>query len=501
MRNKNLAQLSLSALLSISIALLITIPSAFAKKHALLIGISDYQYVGKLASAVRDAKKMEAFFLEDLGIKKANIQHLYNQQATHDNIMAAFKRLYHDVKKNDQVFVYYSGHGSQIPDTNGDEKDKWDETLVSIDARDKNGTGVFSNMVIDDELDDAFKRIEDKGVNTVMITDACHSGSITRSIVGTKNIGLPITARKDLRPVLRSNNYQQRRKEKPFLTAAPRRVEWSAVSAGQLAYESVPIAGGGVFTRYFLDGLKHKKADKNADGIISNSELLHYVQQKSKAFCEYSYDCKEEGYHLTPTLSIAENRYGEAVFPQIMTANVTINTATNSLSQREKVLHMLEQTLPLNKPKQLSMSIVNGDKLTLGQNVFVKIKSQKKGYLILLDLNAKGQLVQNFPNRYHKENVIKADEDFYVPEYPLQAYAITATDIGKSHLYAIVTHDKIDLSDVVTRNKDLTSVAKPTFYANAIAERLNAVWQGELTNRVSDYSVARFDYQVREVDK
>jgi hypothetical protein len=42
-------------------------------------------------------------------------------------------RLSRDAQPGDALFVHYSGHGGNVRDTNGDEADGYDETLVPLD--------------------------------------------------------------------------------------------------------------------------------------------------------------------------------------------------------------------------------------------------------------------------------------------------------------------------------------------------------------------------------
>ena len=64
------------------------------------------------------------------------------------------------------VFFHYSGHGSQVKDTNGDEEDGMDE-----------GVCMSGRIVTDDEINHSlslFPRVK----NLIMVFDCCHSGSI-----------------------------------------------------------------------------------------------------------------------------------------------------------------------------------------------------------------------------------------------------------------------------------------------------------------------------------
>ena len=61
---------------------------------------------------------------------------LANEQATRANIEHAIRRHLPAVTRpGDTVLIYWSGHGSRCADTDGDEKDGFDEYLVPHDGR------------------------------------------------------------------------------------------------------------------------------------------------------------------------------------------------------------------------------------------------------------------------------------------------------------------------------------------------------------------------------
>jgi metacaspase-1 len=68
----------------------------------------------------------------------------------------------------DVCLITYSGHGGQVPDSNGDEFDGQDETWV-----------LFDRMLIDDELYQLWSQF-DAGVRIVVVSDSCHSGTVLR---------------------------------------------------------------------------------------------------------------------------------------------------------------------------------------------------------------------------------------------------------------------------------------------------------------------------------
>lgn len=70
---------------------------------------------------------------------------------------------------DDELYFHYSGHGSQVRDTSGDEKDGKDETLVPCDYE-------TNGMITDDELRGLLTCVTNKQ-RLIMVLDCCHSGT------------------------------------------------------------------------------------------------------------------------------------------------------------------------------------------------------------------------------------------------------------------------------------------------------------------------------------
>lgn len=70
----------------------------------------------------------------------------------------------------DFVWIHYSGHGSYMADTSGDEKDGRDECLVPSDY-------ATAGLIPDDFLERLFRHFNPK-TRVVFVLDACHSGTM-----------------------------------------------------------------------------------------------------------------------------------------------------------------------------------------------------------------------------------------------------------------------------------------------------------------------------------
>lgn len=75
-----------------------------------------------------------------------------------------------DLRAGDLFFLSYSGHGGQVPDTNDDEDDYTDETWC-----------LYDGQLVDDELYVLWQKFQ-PGVRIVVLSDSCHSGTVTRMI-------------------------------------------------------------------------------------------------------------------------------------------------------------------------------------------------------------------------------------------------------------------------------------------------------------------------------
>ncbi|MDZ4822354.1 MAG: caspase family protein [Flavobacteriales bacterium] len=140
-----------------------------SKKIALCIGINDYPGTGSdLSGCVNDANDWAA----ELKLRGFSVAKLLDSQATRKGILDAMGNIIKSATKGDSIVFQYSGHGTYIPDQDGDEPDGTDECLVPYDINTK-------GPVTDDELNDLFNS-RAYGVKLVFFSDSCHSGTVSK---------------------------------------------------------------------------------------------------------------------------------------------------------------------------------------------------------------------------------------------------------------------------------------------------------------------------------
>lgn len=140
-------------------------------KHALCVGINDYPGSDSdLQGCVNDANDWG----QALSERGFGVTTMLNGDATKQNIVHELKVLLAQAKSNDTVAFTYSGHGTWIPDADGDEADGRDEALCPWDCI------TTGEVLSDDELYNLFVGFRKRGVRLVFISDSCHSGSVNR---------------------------------------------------------------------------------------------------------------------------------------------------------------------------------------------------------------------------------------------------------------------------------------------------------------------------------
>lgn len=156
-----------------------------AENRALLIGIGHYEVAGADLPGVDQDIKMMGEVARKLGFAPSQIKSLSHSEATLEAIRDTIESwLIDGTTPSDRVLFYHSGHGTLVPDENGDEADGHDEALLPYDFTGglphEKGSPKPSRVLLDDELGRMLKKIPAHEV--VVLVDSCHSGTMTRSI-------------------------------------------------------------------------------------------------------------------------------------------------------------------------------------------------------------------------------------------------------------------------------------------------------------------------------
>ena len=124
---------------------------------------------GALRTCAKDCLDMKEI-AESQNFESSTV--LLNEEGTRDAVTEAIANASKKLLSGDMLFISYSGHGASLPDENSDEEDGKDESWC-----------LFDGCLLDDELYALWTRFEE-GVRIMVVSDSCHSGTVTKVAPG-----------------------------------------------------------------------------------------------------------------------------------------------------------------------------------------------------------------------------------------------------------------------------------------------------------------------------
>lgn len=212
--------------------------------RALIIGNDNYQDQERrwksLTTAISDARAVEKLLVNSYGFKDVEVL----ENATRRDVLHAFESLSKKVLPNDNILVYYAGHGFMESETS---KGFW----VPVDAKGTDNTTFLRNSTIRDEL----TTIASRAKHTLLVSDSCFSGSLLRR--GTRGISVNTDDAQYYKKVSNKKSVQ-------------------IMAAGGLEYvdDNYQSSDHSPFTYFFLNELKN-----NDRPMLTLSELSTNVEK------------------------------------------------------------------------------------------------------------------------------------------------------------------------------------------------------------------------------
>jgi hypothetical protein len=159
------------------------------RKRALLISINRYDLPGikDLRGPANDLAVFKDLLQERFLFPEEHIHVLQDQQATIGAVLNTIDAQFCTAPRGSELVIYYAGHGSRVYDKERLEASNWDSSLVLYDSRRKGRKG--SHDLTDDVMRGILDQLCNKlGHRVTLITDSCHSGSLTRGDLVARSI-------------------------------------------------------------------------------------------------------------------------------------------------------------------------------------------------------------------------------------------------------------------------------------------------------------------------
>ncbi len=143
-----------------------------SRRLALCVGVNEYPGTSSnLRGCVNDAKDWR--WLLQTYLPGIDALTLYDERATRDAILDALSACVLSLGKGDILYFTFSGHGTHVPDKEGDERDRRDEAICPSDV-------MTAGPILDDELNYLFAQ-RASGSKVVVIADSCFSGNVAKA--------------------------------------------------------------------------------------------------------------------------------------------------------------------------------------------------------------------------------------------------------------------------------------------------------------------------------
>lgn len=156
------------------------------RRTAFLVGINYINTKSELNGCYNDVVNVSQYLRSTLGYASESISILTDGNRnnptsasqlppTRQNILAGLSALVSGMVAGDEAVFHYSGHGSLVRDTNGDEATGFDSCLCPVDYATPPSAG--GGMITDDEIRAVLVNKVPRGARLYVILDCCHNGT------------------------------------------------------------------------------------------------------------------------------------------------------------------------------------------------------------------------------------------------------------------------------------------------------------------------------------
>ena len=454
-------------------ALAATAPAS-AANHALIMWIGDYgDPKSDLPGIDLDAANARKIAVA-MGVPPQNMTEISNAKLTRDGIRTGLVSLYQRIADGDKVFIYYSGHGGQVP---GHETSaKCSEVLVARDG-----------LVLDAFLQDALTTIGKKASQVVMMNDSCFSGgAATKSVgaapePGSKPKFMPVGVKTNTAVTAGyacgdPTNTAKLTRSLDVMAKDASGPQVLYIAASNDTQVSFATRQGSVGTLAWAHCIGLASADADRSGRINGEELRECAQsyidaRRTKQTIMLQGNAKLPISFVQTAAAAPAPAPSPAPAPTAAPAPAPAQApaaaeppppAATAAVNAAQALHDLRAGADRSMPVQLTLA---RNSLRIGKDFLdFSVTTAQPGYLYLLQVGSDGKTFNLlFPNKIDSNNALPAGTH----RFPRDSWRLRAGGpAGKSHIIAIISPVKKDLS----RDMDASSVF-PSSSANQRATR------------------------------
>ena len=400
------------------------VPSARGEDRALLVGVGRYAHFDDTLKGVSLDIQMMTEFARTLGFKRHEIKVLEHESASIDNVYSAVENwLINGVGPEDRVLFYFSGHGSQIPDENNDEKDQFDEVLLLYDValKQKGRHQTLTGVLPDDDFNAMLAKMQSR--NILVSLDACHSGSATRSF------------RLDSRSLAVSEAQVKFFPYSPVISAA----------GGQGSFDVMePQASLEVSDHYVA--ISACRDDEKTIATAQGSIFTLGLRQAVRAAAVAGINPTPEDLKHHATMYIRDQIKSETIafHPQIA-GNKDLQRRPLKLVSPVEGRGFVQQEMEtlVYKSNQKVWMELNKICFETGDALEISLWIPEPGYLNIISINDHDEATVLFPNQYHPGSAVKRGK-LTIPGNYMDFEVVTDGKTGPNRITAFLTRSPVN---------------------------------------------------------
>ncbi|HYL00776.1 MAG TPA: caspase family protein [Steroidobacteraceae bacterium] len=402
-----------------------------AAPRALLIGVADVPHnaLPGVDLDIDNMKKVAGI----MGFRPGDIKILFNEQATYANVRQALGGWVKDgVQPQDRVLIYFSGHGTRVPDPSPGSAGGVDDALVLHDVQrvTVQGHASLRNVLIGHEFGAALAAIPSR--NVLVLVDACHSGTATRTLaLGNERLGVGSG-------VMKFFTY-------PGMPTAHTRAlkmhtgdeNYAALSAARDDEFAVGTEQGGLFTLGVAGAIEEASRDGKHPTVAD-------LRTASAAFIATHTD--EQSRHHPMTDGNEQLIRGEL-------ALIPLRDGQGPTWQALAALAAQAEPLTLSG---------TGHEVRLGEEITLEVAVPRPGYLNVVTVDSQDRATVLYPNKFATANDVKAGA-FKFPTAEMNFVVRAAEPVGPSLVVAFLTDKRVSLLELGVEGRDAAGRMQQTF--------------------------------------
>jgi len=372
-----------------AIAGLRSLPKPQPSSHALIMAVGDYPVGIPMLTATNEDVDAAVMMANGMGVPEENMVVLKDGELGLNSMRKALDGLLERVLPGDQVFIYFSGHGTRVSLQEGG-KERCAEGLLAADG------GVLTDV----EIETLLKSLSSKARRVVTFFDACHSGGAASRAAGPGSFKVKNWNQPNARSCSKPSN--------SLSVGLTTRALGNSASAGNFIHIASSRADevsleetgkGSLATQSWLQCLGEGAKDLDASGGISISEIGSCAQDLINLKVSSSSGFSPQQITLT----------GNQAMVVAASAGSEINSAGAKAALQDIYVNRDARRQVTLDANPINMRI-RTDRLGL------KLHSSHAGYVYLLMVDSSGKTFDMlFPNKRDTANYIRAGETLHLP--------------------------------------------------------------------------------------